>query len=86
MVLRASLRALDFAIEMTGQNPNTSLVLLNVQNISAMHLSGAAMESEWQEAASQASARALKEAVRKAEAAGIALGASSEPDSEGGGK
>jgi len=31
----ASLRALDFAIEMTGQNPGTSLVLLNVQNISA---------------------------------------------------
>jgi hypothetical protein len=30
-----SLRALDFAIEMTGQNPDTSLVLLNVQNISA---------------------------------------------------
>jgi hypothetical protein len=26
----ASLRALDFAIEMTGQNPGTSLVLLNV--------------------------------------------------------
>ena len=68
----ASLRALDFAIEMTGQNPGTSLVLLNVQNISAMHLTGAE-GSDWQEAASQASAKALKEAVGKAEAAGIAF-------------
>jgi nucleotide-binding universal stress UspA family protein len=69
----ASLRAVDFAIEIASQNQGSSLVLLNVQNISAMHLSGAAMESEWQEAASQASARALKEAVGKAEAAGIAF-------------
>jgi len=68
----ASLRALDFAIEMTGQNPDTSLVLINVQNISAMHLSGAE-GSDWQDAASQASAKALKEAVGKAEAAGIAF-------------
>ena len=72
----ASLRALDFAIEMTGQNPDTSLVLLNVQNISAMDLADgdmadAAMGSDWQEAHSQASAKALKEAVGKAEAAGI---------------
>jgi nucleotide-binding universal stress UspA family protein len=67
----ASLRALDFAIEMTGQNPDTSLVLLNVQNISAMDLAGAAMGSDWQEAASEASTKALKEAVGKAEAAGI---------------
>ena len=52
----ASLRALDFAIEMAGQNPDTSLVLLNVQNISAMHLTGAEMGSDWQEAASHASA------------------------------
>ena len=67
----ASLRALDFAIEITGQNPDTSLVLLNVQNISAMHLTGAG--NDWQDAASQASAKALKEAVGKAEAAGIAF-------------
>ena len=65
----ASLRALDFAIEMTGQNPGTSLVLLNVQNLSATDLTGVAMGSDWQEAASQASAKALKEAVGKAEAA-----------------
>jgi hypothetical protein len=38
----ASLRAFDFAIEMTGQNPDISLVLLNVQNISAMDLADAA--------------------------------------------
>ena len=69
----ASLRALDFAIEMTGQNPDTSLVLLNVQNISAMHLTGGATGNDWQDAASQASAKALKEAVGKAEAAGIAF-------------
>jgi nucleotide-binding universal stress UspA family protein len=67
----ASLRALDFAIEMTGQNSDTSLVLLNVQNISAMDLAGAAMGSDWQEAASEASTKALKEAVGKAEEAGI---------------
>jgi nucleotide-binding universal stress UspA family protein len=47
--------------------------LLNVQNISAMDLTGATMGSDWQEAASQASAKALKEAIGKAEAAGIAF-------------
>ena len=56
-----------------GQHSDTSLVLLNVQNISAMDLAGAAMGSDWQEAASQASDRALKEAVGKAQAAGIAF-------------
>ena len=76
----ASLRALDFAIEMAGQNPGTSLVLLNVQNISAMDLTAAAMGSDWQEAASQASAKALKEAIGKAEAPELLLRASSEPD------
>jgi len=48
-------------------------VLLNVQNLSATDLTGVAMGSDWQEAASQASAKALKEAVGKAEAAGIAF-------------
>ena len=69
----ASLRAVDFAIEMANQNPGTSLVLLNVQNLSATDLTGVAMGSDWQEAASVASAKALKEAVGKAEAAGIAF-------------
>jgi nucleotide-binding universal stress UspA family protein len=41
----ASLRALDSAIEMMGQHSDTSLVLLNVQNINAMDLPGAAMGS-----------------------------------------
>src|SRR6516165_903986 len=58
---------------MTGQNPDTSLAQLNVPNISAMDLSGAAMGGDWKEAASEASTKALKEAVGKAEAAGIAF-------------
>ena len=48
-------------------------MLLNLQNISARHLTGAEMESDWQDAASRASSKALKEAVGKAEAAGIAF-------------
>jgi nucleotide-binding universal stress UspA family protein len=67
----ASLRALDYAIEMASQNPGTSFVLLNVQNISAMELAGTEMGSDWEETASQASAKALKEAVGKSEAASI---------------
>jgi nucleotide-binding universal stress UspA family protein len=67
----ASLRALDFAIEMASRNPGSSLVLLNVQNISANELAVAAIGSDWQETASQAAAKALKEAVGKSEAAGI---------------
>jgi nucleotide-binding universal stress UspA family protein len=55
------------------RNDGRQLVLLNVQNISAMDLTGAVMGSDWQEAASQASAKALKEAIGKAEAAGIAF-------------
>jgi nucleotide-binding universal stress UspA family protein len=67
----ASLRALDFAIEMTRQNPSSSLVLLNVQNISAMDLAGEG--TDLQDAALQKSDKALKGAVGKAEAAGIAF-------------
>jgi nucleotide-binding universal stress UspA family protein len=65
-----SLRALDFAIAMTSQNLGTSLVLLNVQNISAMALSGAAMAGDLQEAASKAAEEALNGAIGKLEAAG----------------
>jgi nucleotide-binding universal stress UspA family protein len=51
--------------------PCYELVLLNVQNIGATELSGAVMGSyDWQEKASQASAKALKEAIGKLEAAG----------------
>jgi nucleotide-binding universal stress UspA family protein len=42
----ASLRAVDFAIEIASQNQGSSLVLLNVQNISAMALAGAAMAGD----------------------------------------
>jgi nucleotide-binding universal stress UspA family protein len=66
----ASLRAVDFAIEMASQNPGTSLVLLNVQNVSAMALTGAVMGSDLEGTASQASAWGLGEAVEKSEAAG----------------
>ena len=36
----ASLRAVDFAIPMAAQNPDSLFVLLNVQNVSATELSG----------------------------------------------
>lgn len=71
----ASLRAVDFAIEMASQDPSTSLVLLHVQNTRAMELAGAseAMDTEWlREAGSRASAKALKDAIGKCEHAGVA--------------
>jgi nucleotide-binding universal stress UspA family protein len=71
----ASLRALDLAIKMASQNPGTSLVLLNVQNIPAIELAGAseAMDTDWlREAGSRASAKALKDAIEKCEHAGVA--------------
>ena len=70
----ASLRAVDFAIEMVAQNPATSLVLLYVQNVPAIELAGAsdATATNWlQEAASQASAKALKDAIGKSEGASV---------------
>ena len=67
----ASLRALDFAVEMARQNPGTSLVLLNVQTISASEATSAAMGSDWQDTASQASAGALEQAEKKCEAGSI---------------
>jgi nucleotide-binding universal stress UspA family protein len=71
----ASLRAVDFAIEMASQDPSTSLVLLHVQNTRAIELAGAseAMDTEWlREAGSRASAKALKDAIGKCEHAGVA--------------
>jgi len=71
----ASLRAVDFAIEMVAQDPSTSLVLLHVQNTRAMELAGAseAMDTEWlRESGSRASAKALKDAIGKCEHAGVA--------------
>jgi len=68
----ASLRAVDFAIAMANQNPGTSLVLLNVQNLGATELAaGEFMFSDWQEQLSQASAKALKDAIAKSEAANV---------------
>jgi nucleotide-binding universal stress UspA family protein len=69
----ASLRALDFAIGMARQNPGTSLVLLNVQTISASEATSAAMGGDWQDTASQASTRALEQAVKKCEAGSIGV-------------
>jgi nucleotide-binding universal stress UspA family protein len=70
----ASLRAIEFAIEMVGQNPGASLVLLHVSNIPAIDLAGVSevMASDWlQEAASRASAKALKDAIGKCEGASV---------------
>jgi len=71
----ASLRAVDFAIEMVAQNPSTSLVLLHVQNIPAIALADvSAMPTDWLDmAASQASAQALKDAIGKSEGASVAF-------------
>jgi len=66
----ASLRALDYAIKMASQTRGSSLVLLNVQNLGAMAIAGAAMAGNLHETASQASAEALGEAMEKSEAAG----------------
>ena len=63
----ASLRALDFAIEMARPSAGASLVLLNVQTISASEATSAAMGSDWQDTASRASAGALEQAVKKCE-------------------
>jgi nucleotide-binding universal stress UspA family protein len=68
----ASLRAVEFAIEMAGQSPGTSLVLLHVSNIPAVDLGSVSEATDWlQEAASQASAKALKDAIGKCEGASI---------------
>ena len=72
----ASLRAVDFAIEMVAQNPSTSLVLLNVQSIPAIELAAAseAMATDWlQDAALQASVKALKDAKGQCENASVAF-------------
>jgi nucleotide-binding universal stress UspA family protein len=71
----ASLRALDFAIGMVNQNPGTSLILLNVQNIPAIALADAsAMPPDWIDAAtSEASAKAMKDAIGKCEGANVSF-------------
>ena len=72
----ASLRAVDFAIEMPARNKSNSLVLLHVQNIGSINPAGLseAMPADWlHEAASQASAQALKDAIGKCEGANVAF-------------
>jgi len=72
----ASLRAIDFAIEILARTPGTSLVLLHVQNIGAINPAGLseAMPADWlHEAASQASTQALKDAIKKCEGASVAF-------------
>jgi nucleotide-binding universal stress UspA family protein len=72
----ASLRAVDFAIELMGQRPGTSLLLLHVHNIPALGLVSAAeaMPTGWlEEAASQASTKALKDAIGKCEGGNVAF-------------
>lgn len=72
----ASLRAVDFAIEMVAQNPSTSLVLLHVHNLPAIELAGAsdAVDTDWlREASSRASAKALKGAIGKCEDDSVAF-------------
>jgi len=64
----ASLRAVDFAINMVGKDPGTSLVLLHVSHIPAIELAGT---EGVQEFASQRSAQALKDATAKCEASSI---------------
>ena len=66
----ASLRALDYAINLAAQIPGLSFVLLNVQNVSATELSGEFMEGV-QERLLQAADKALKEAKARCEAANI---------------
>ena len=70
----ASLRAVDFAIEMVSQNPGTSLVLLHAAHIPAIDATTASglTATDWlQETVSQASAKALKDATGKCEGASV---------------
>jgi len=70
----ASLRAVNFAIEMAAIHPDTSLLLLHVWNISALNLLGVteAMDDDWlEEAGKRGSDKALNEAVEKTERAKV---------------
>ncbi|KAB2939589.1 MAG: universal stress protein [Hyphomicrobium sp.] len=72
----ASLRAVDFALEMLSKNPGGSLVLLNVQNVGSVDPFGIAAMAppDWfQDAASRASEEALKSALSKCKGVNIAF-------------
>lgn len=73
---QASLRAVDFALEMLGQSPGGSLVLLHVQNVGSVDPLGVAAMAppDWfQEVASRGSEGALKSALSKCKGANIAF-------------
>ena len=72
----ASLRAVDFALEMLSREPGGSLVLLNVQNAGAVDPFGVAAMAppDWfQDVASKASVNALNSALSKCKAANISF-------------
>ena len=75
----ASLRALDFAVEQLVRNKEDSLVLLHVQNLGSIDPAGASavIPDLLNDAAAQASARALNDAVQKCEHRAIAYKAHS---------
>jgi nucleotide-binding universal stress UspA family protein len=77
----ASMRALDFAIEQLVRSKEDSLVLLHVQNLGSSDYAGAsAVIPEFlTDAAAQASAQALNDAVRRCENRAIAYKANSRP-------
>ena len=72
----ASLRAVDFALEMLSREPGGSLVLLNVQNAGDVDPFGVAAMAppDWfQDVASKASTNALNSALGKCKAANISF-------------
>jgi nucleotide-binding universal stress UspA family protein len=72
----ASLRAVDFALEMLSWDLEGSLVLLNVQNVGSIDPVGVAAMAppDWfQDVASKASEEALKGALSKCKATNIAF-------------
>ncbi|HEY8275736.1 MAG TPA: universal stress protein [Methyloceanibacter sp.] len=72
----ASLRAVDFALELLSRNPGGSLILLNVQNVGSIDPIGVAAMAppDWfQDVASKASDEALKGALSKCKALNIAF-------------
>lgn len=72
----ASLRAVDFAIAMVGQNLGTSIVLLHVAHIPTVDLASLSepIATDWlQETVAQASAKALKDSTGRCDGAGVAF-------------
>jgi len=72
----ASLRAVDFALEVLSRNPGGSLILLNVQNVGSIDPMGVAAMAppDWfQNVASKASDEAMKGALSKCKGVNIAF-------------